>query len=192
MGATAGASQVFSGTQAIGNGYIQASALRNQADAEKKIAEINNQKLGFEAGMADEAASDAVKRGNTAANARSEQERQQAGMVRAQAAATGGTGAAGSEAAGNALEQVGDLSATDQAAIKTNAYREAFGMKSTAIALRGQAQANTIQAQMKANQDEYMARSSMITGWTKGIGDGFSAASDFKKSAKPTVDKKGD
>lgn len=183
-----GGGAAFQGTMAVGNGYVQAAALRNQADYEKKIAELNNKTLDYQAGMADEASTDALKRGNTAANARSEMERQQAGTVRAQAAAAGGAGAAGGDAAATALEQVGDVSATDQAAIKTNAYREAFGFQSNALALRGQEQANTIQARMKANQLDYMARSSMITGWTKAIGYGFSAASDYNKNKSPTID----
>lgn len=181
MGATAGASAAFQGVSSIGNGYIQASALRSQADYEKKIAELNNQRLEANAGLVDEAATDAVKRGNTSALQRVEKQRQDDGTIRAQAASEG---ALGSEAQTNAMSAVDTMSAVNQASIKTNAYREAFGLQSQSIALRGQEQDNTFGARIRANQLEGMAKSSMITGWTKAIGFGMTSASDYSKSSK--------
>lgn len=188
MGATAAASQGIQSVSSVGNGYIQAGALRNQAGLETGIASLNNQKLAYEAGMADLSAADTLRRGNTVANNRAGQGIMQAGKIRAEAAASGGNGGSGSDAASNALEQVGDVSATDQAAIKTNAYRAAFGLQSSAIAMRGEEDANTIQARMKANQLDYMAKSSMITGWSRGLGFGMSAAGNFSKSRKNSLD----
>ncbi len=187
MGSTAGASTALQGTQSIGNGFIQAAALRNQAGFTTRMAGMNNQVLEHNAAMSEEAATDAQIQGNTAANQRAEVTRLQTGNVRAEAAANGNAGV-GSAAEASALQATGDASAADQAATKINSYRAAFGLQSQAIATKGQEAQNTMNASMKANQDNNMAFASMITGGTRGIGYGMRAAGDFYKVAKNADD----
>lgn len=179
-----GAGAAFQATNAVGGGYIQAAALRNQADYTTKLAELDNKTLDYQSGAASAAAEDAVKRGNTAANKLDTTSRLQIGAERAAASAEGATGSAAEQ---NAVGTTESMTAATQAAIKTNAFREAFGLQSQAIALKGQEDVNTFQARTKANSLNYMARSSMITGWTKGIGYGFQAAGEAKKGASPDL-----
>lgn len=183
MGATAAGSAAYQGVSSVGNGYIQASALRAQAQNQTAIAQMAQDRQNFAAGQSDRAAADAVKRGGVAANDRAEQGRQAEGVAKAQAAAEGGAGSAAEQ---NAVSQVESLSAADQATIKTNAFREAYGLQSQAISQRAEGTADVIKARMNSNQLDYMAKSSMITGWSKAVGYGAKGASDYSKNKSPS------
>lgn len=176
----------FNAVNAVGSGYVQAQAQRDQADYEKKMAELNNKTLDYEASAFNEQADDALKRGSQAANRRAQKARLQIGAQRAAMAAGGGG------ISQDVVNETDAIAAADEASIKVNSYREAFGLQNKAIQVRGAQAANTFQAKTKANALEYAARSSMITGWNEGIGHGFkafgsaSSASDSKSSSKST------
>lgn len=161
---------VYQGLSGIGQGYIQADAYRAQADYEKKIAELNNTALDYSIELTEDQARDAEKRGETAALKRDQKTRLQLSSQRAGMAAGGG--GIDTEALGR-TETVG---AADVNAIKTNAWREAFGYTTKANQIRGAQNQNTFDARTKANALEYAARSSMITGYTSAVGMGFKGA----------------
>ena len=169
---------VYQGLSGIGEGYIKADAYRAQKDYESKIAELNNSALDYSIEAAEDQAADAVKRGGTAALKRDQKTRLQQGAQRAGMAAGGG------EIDTETVDHTGTIGAADTAAIKTNAWREAFGFTSKANQIRGAQNQNTFDARTKGNALEYAARSSMITGYTSAIGMGFKGASTASGGTK--------
>ena len=169
------ASTAFKVTSSISNGYIQADAMRDEADYHKKVAELNNKTIDSQIKSAEEQGNDAIVRGNTAANKRAQAERLAVGAERASIAGAGGDAMGAS--AEDSVAGIEAVSAAEQASLKTNAWREAFGFRSQANAMRGQQTNNTLNARSKANALEYGAKSSIITGWSKGVGEGIDYAS---------------
>lgn len=187
MAAAQGAGSAFQAVNSVGGGYVHAQSLRDQASYQSSVTDLNNKTLEYQAGQADEQATDAVKRGNTAVNTIEQKNRLQTGAERASAAAQGGLSSVGSEAVANANSNTESANAAEQATVKINAWREAYGYQSQGNALRGQEDANTLQSRTSSNALEYSARSSMITGWNEGIYGGLRAAEGFAKNSKTDV-----
>lgn len=185
MGAAAFAMQA---TTEAGGGYVKADAMRNQADYEKKLAELNNEVLDYESDRAIDQGKDAELRGMQAAARRHQKTRLSVGAAKAQAAVTGADSSAD-------VDSALVTGAADEAAIKANAWREQFGFTTRANQIKGQMNSNTLQARSTANALEYGARSSIITGWTAGMGKaaegygkysgGSSGATGGKTGGKP-------
>lgn len=178
-----GAGSVFQAGNSVGSGYVQAQAMRDQADYEKKLNEINNKTLDAQIEAKNAQAADAEKRGNQAANKRVQEERLQVGEQRAAIAAGGGdlTG----EMATNVVGQTETVSAADQQAIHVNSFREAFGYKSQGLAIKGEQNNNNLQTTSRVNALNYGAKTSIINGWTNAVGYGASGYGDYKKNQKP-------
>lgn len=183
MAAAQGAGAAYGATTSIVGGYTQAKALRDQADIQSQVAQLNNKTLDYQSKISGEQSDDAIKRGGQAANMKAQQARLAEGAARVGVAAQGGdvNGAVAANITGN----IESMSAADQAAIKVNAFREAFGYKSQSIAQKGQEDVNTYQAKSSANALNFMAKSSMITGWNNGIAGGLRAAQGVDKNRKP-------
>lgn len=182
MAEAQGSGAAFQGVSQVGGGYVQAAALRAQADYQQKVMELNNKTLDYQAGVTDQQAADAEKRGGQAVGARAQKERLDVGAKRAAITAAGGD--TSSEMAANAVGEVETVSADDQASISTSAWREAFGFKSQGIAIRGQQEVNKFQARVQGNALQNAARSSIITGWNEGIATGLEAAGGGGNSKK--------
>jgi hypothetical protein len=181
MAEAQGGAAAFQAGNSVGMGFVQAAALRSQADYQKKVAELNNKTLQLQVDYAEEQSADAVKRGGQAANKRGQKERLDIGARRAAIAAAGGDPSSAA-----ALTEIGDMeavSAADQVNIQANAFREAFGYKSQGLAVQGEQLKNTFQARTGANALEYAAKSSMITGITDGIAGGASAYGKSKANS---------
>jgi hypothetical protein len=189
MAEAQGAAAAFQASNSIGMGFVQAAALRAQADYNKKVAELNNKTLEVQAEYASGQADDAVKRGAAAVNKRAQQERLDVGAKRAAFAGAGGD--LGSEAAANIVADAEAVSASDQVNLQANAFREAFGFKSQAIAIKGEQAKNDFQARTGANALEYAAKSSMITGITSGIAGGVDAYGKSQQGKGGKTPKKG-
>lgn len=175
----------FQATNAIGSGYVQADALNAQADYVKKINELNDKTIDYQVGATEQQAADAAAKGDQAVIARAQKTRLMQGSQRAAMAANGSISQ-------DVLNETANIGAADEAALKVNAYREAFGFKSRANAMRGQKVQNELETRTKANALNYAARSSIITGWIDGINVGANAAGKSGAGgSKPKVDATG-
>lgn len=168
------AAQSFKAVNAVGMGYVKADAYRAEADYHKKIADLNNKTLEYQVGSEEDRATDAASRGEKAALRRDQKTRLQTGSQRAAMAAAGGDPAFGSNA--DTISETEAIGAADVAAIKTNAWREAFGFRTRANQLRGEQAAGYLASRTKANALDFAARSSIITGWTRAVEGGLEAA----------------
>ncbi len=184
MAAAQGAGSAGQAVSSVGNGYVQAAALRSQAGYQTSVTALNNKTLEFQAGQVDAQAADVTARGMQAATAQVQKARLQEGASKAAAAGQGGLGSVGSEAVDNAVAQTESVSAADAAAIKTNAWRAAYGLQTQAISIRGQEAADTLKAVSSSNALENAARSSMITGWSSGLNSGMKSGIGFSKNSK--------
>lgn len=140
----------------LGGAYLQAKAARSQGQFQQQVGNMN-------ATAANRSAQDAVDRGNVKAQERDDQTRQQVGTDRADMAAQGVD--ANSEVAGNATSQAQNVGAADVSAIKTNAWREAWGYQSASIN-------DTLQGKTADIASQNVARNTMITGATTGLSSG--------------------
>lgn len=175
-----GAGPAFQASMAIGSGYVQARALRDQADYEKKVAELNNKAIDYQKETTRAQAADAEMRGKQAA-AKSEQgTRLQVGEARAAMAAQGVL--PGEAQALEATNQIQTLGAAEKQAIEVNTWREAFGYRSQVSALSGAQLENTLQARTRENALRASARSSMITGYTTAVATGLNAAAKAQET----------
>lgn len=167
-------SGVFSSVSTAGNAYVQSKAQRAQADYQKKVANLNADYASVQAG-------DVVKQGELAAAQKQQNTRLQLGDQRAAAAASGAD--VNSEGIQDNLQRSEVVSAADEAAIKSNAWRQAFGIQAQAIIMRDQ-------GQMNYNAGNFAARSTMITGGIQSVGYGvqaYGASNESATRAKPTT-----
>lgn len=179
MGAYSGLA--FQAATSIGGGYVQANSLRDQADYEQKVSELNQKTLDYQATQADRAALDVEARGKQAANKVAQQTRLKSGEQRAAAAAAG---VSGSELEANVLEETAEIGAANEATLKINSYREAFGMKSQANAYRGAKVAEELQTRTRRAAYQHQARSSIITGYTTALTSGAKAYGNYSGGGK--------
>ena len=123
MGAI-GAIAAASAIQTIGSAYTQSRAIKSQGQYERGVANIN-------AGFSTLQAEDALARGEQDATAYQRQGRQLIGAQRARMAAQGLDLESGS--ALDVQEDTAAAVAQDVVAIRTNAWREAFGYRMDAL-----------------------------------------------------------
>jgi seryl-tRNA synthetase len=152
-------------TSSIGNAYNASKAQKAQGEYQRRVSEMNAQKTEFQAQGAEEQAIDAEKRGAAAVNKRAQEIRLKQGEQKAAMAAGGGD--LNSEAANNIAAETSAIGEADMQAIKVNAWREAFGFKSQALAMRGEAINERISGETAARVAKYTARSTMISGITE-------------------------
>ena len=149
-----------------GAGIAQLGTSVVEAGAAKTAGRIQAQQLEFNAKLAELNAQDAMRRGEKEAKKIRKQTKQVVGAQRAALAAQGidvdvDTGADIQESA----EVIGRL---DEETVRTNARKEAFGLKVAAEDLRGQAGLTRFAAKSKA-------RTSLLTGGIGALGFGAQA-----------------
>lgn len=184
----AAASAAFSGASNLGSAYVQSKALKNQGQYQKRIADLNAQNAEFQARGAEEQALDAEKRGMQSAARKAQETRALQGKQRAAIAADGGD--PNSPENQDILNETASIGAADEAAIKTNAWREAMGFTTQANALRGEAVNATLRGETMNYAAQNQARSTMITGATEATSKGIDAYGEVKK--KKAAKKKGE
>lgn len=187
MAAAQGAGSAFQATNSVGSGYVQAKSMRDQADYKTKVNELNNKTLDYQAGQAEEQATDAEMRGKQAANAQAQKERLQVGAIKAAVAGDGGD--VTSDATQNSIIQAETISASDQAALKVNAWREAYGFKTQANSIRAQQVNNNLETKTAVNSLNYGAKTSIIKGWTDAAAQGANSAAGYSKNSKSKTGK---
>lgn len=160
-----GSAFAMQGMLAAGSAYNQSQATKSQGDYENRIAQMNARRAEAEA-------DDAVKRGETAATRRQQDINRTKGAQRA-ALAAGGVDV-DSEAAQNIAAETEAIGAADVAAIRTNAWRAAWGLKSEAEDTRSR-------GQMAKTSSKYAARQTMLTGALQGASYGARSYAEFKK-----------
>lgn len=158
----------FQAVNSLGGAYVQSKAMRAQGRYEQDAANTNAQSLDYQA-------EDTVKAGEAAASRKQQQVTQVQGSQKAVLAANGVD--VNSEGARNALDETAVVGEADIAQIKTNAWREAYGLKSEATNLR-------TQGAVAANTAKYAARNTMITGGLNAAS--YTAQSYGAKKAKET------
>lgn len=176
MAAAAFASQA---TSSVGNSLVSASALRSQGEYQKRVAGLNAKTMEEAARRTEAQADDAVSRGETAANQRGQDIRKKVGSQRAAAAAAGLDPNFGSAA--DVMADTESVGAADQAAIKTNAWREAFGYKSQSLNLQSEAVNSTLRGETANLAAMNTARNTMITGGLEGAQYGLMAGGEVRK-----------
>jgi hypothetical protein len=177
MGASSGLMAASFGMQAantLASSYSQSQALKAKGDYERTMSDINARNAELEA-------EDAVKRGESAAQEAAKKSKQLQGAQRAAAAASGiaiDSGSAG------ALRDEADLfGKLDQEAIKNNAWRQAFGLKSQANEFRNQ-------GRLAQRTAKFEARTTMLTGGMNALSSGLQSAHYYGKHKQEQSKKK--
>lgn len=178
----------FQAVNAFGGAAVESKSMRAQADYQKKISELNNKAMDYEISQTEEQARDAEARGMQSANKRAQKTRLQVGAQRASAAASGIDPEFGS--ASDSITETETIGEADVAAIKTNAWREAFGFTSKANEMRGAQNAANLQTRTSVNALNYGAKATMITGATDAATYGAKAYGQYKDD-NPSKDDSG-
>lgn len=165
FGGLGAASLLFGGISGIGSAYSQATAYQIQADYIQQASELNAQIAGVQA-------EDAIRRGNKSA---SQFKKQVKGMKGSQKAALAAQGIdIGSGSAAEILDNTDTQGALDVQTIKNNAWREAWGYKTQAIA-------NTAEGRISQIAASQNIQSTILTGGLNAVNSGLSAYYYSKK-----------
>lgn len=149
------ASLAAQGMSSVGNSYAQSQALRARGDYQKMVGQSN-------AHLAQIQASDAIDRGNLAAEHNQDKTRQLVGAQRASMAAQGVDVNTGSAA--NLQSDSETLGALDSMTLRNNAIREAYGYKVQSINDTFSGNFSQVAANAEASD-------TLLTGGMNAIGD---------------------
>lgn len=155
------------GINSAGQAYNQSQAQRAQGEYQKAMADMNANQARLQA-------EDAAKRGETAAAQRDMATKRQVASQRV-AAAAGGVDVA-SEQVTDITDETKTIGAADVAAIRTNAWREAFGFKS-------QAENYQFQGESQSIASKNASRMTMLSGAVESAGYGIKSYGEFKKES---------
>ncbi len=156
------------GVNTAGQAYNQAQAQRAQGEYQKAMADINANQARIQA-------EDSAKRGETAAAQRDQTTKKQIASQRVNAAAGGID--VNSEQVKDITDETATIGAADVAAIRTNAWREAFGFKS-------QAENYKFQGESQSIASKNASRMTMLSGGIESASYGIKSYGEFKKNKK--------
>jgi hypothetical protein len=164
----ASAAYAIMGANSMINANTQANAMEAQGEYAKKVGEMNARSLSIQA-------DDAEKRGANAARRREVQTQK---MQASQKVALAAAGATGSEVEQNVLNETAAIGLADADAIRVNAYRDAWGMRS-------QASNSILQGETSNLAAQNTARATMTTGYAEAAGYGLKAYGAEKERKSP-------
>jgi hypothetical protein len=160
MGATAAVS-----ASSMISAYGQSEALKTQGQYQERMADLNAKSMEWQADQV-------IEKGNEDASAYRRKMRQLEGKQKVAMAAGGLDTTSGSAA--ELLAETQTISVLDQATIKNNAYRAAWGLKSEASNLRGAGEFARVSS-------ESQSRQTLVTGGLNAVSGGVSTYYNRKR-----------
>lgn len=158
---------MFQGFGNLASGILGADAQKKQGDYQRFIADIN-------ANLAEKQAAEIEARGSEESLEYMKKVRGMVGTQKARAAASGVVVGAGSSA--QVMEETMEQGGLDAMRIKSNAYKEAYGVRMNAISGRAQGQFNQIASRNEAN-------ATLLAGGMKAAGNFAEAYGSWKTTS---------